>query len=590
MAKLAKPRTGSDVLRRSLQACRQHFVFAAVFSALINLLYLAPTLYMLQVYDRAIPTAGLGTLGLLSLALVVALATLSGLDWIRSRLLVRVSSRLDKELAVPVLTAVLAGSRIPRQLRVQAVRDMDTFRQAMAGGALLALLDAPWAPIYLIAAFLLHPFLGLISLGAGAILVCLAWWNERETGDALKRASDAAAMTYANQDYASASADVVRALGMGEALVAKHQAERRMMIDLQTRASFSTGRNMGLMKFFRLTLQSLALGLGALLAIKHEISGGAVIAASFLLTRTLAPIEQITSGWKTIVQVRGARARLEELLGSQSDVERTQLPAPRGELRFEQVGVLAPNSTERRLLQDISFRIAPGEIVSVVGPSGAGKSTLMRAAVGAVPLEKGIIRLDGASTEDWAPETLARHIGYLPQDFVLFAGTVKDNISRFRGQLGEPQAQIDEMTVAAAQAAGAHQMILQLPRGYDTPVEFNGSGLSAGQRQRIALARALFGSPCLLVLDEPNANLDTEGEMVLVDALNQARKAGVAVLMVAHHGPALGLSDRVMVVKDGKIQAIGPLDSVIRVGAPPAGSPAQTGAPARRDPPARMSA
>jgi ATP-binding cassette subfamily C protein len=475
---------------------------------------------------------------------------------------------------------------LPAVVRTRAVRDLDTVRQGLGGPALLALMDAPWAPVFLLAAFLLHPLLGLATLLGALAMLVLAWLNERATLTALKAASDAAAVGYAAQDYASASAETVRALGMAPALVARHQRMRYSATDLQSRASFAAGHYLSAIKFVRLGLQSGALGLGAYLASHNQISAGAVIAASLLMPRTLAPVEQVVGGWRGLVQTYEAYRRLDDLLLRQ-DAARpyTALPPPRGDLRFERVSVVSPDG-QRVLLRDISLQIAPGEIVAVVGPSGAGKSTLARTAVGAAAARGGVVRIDGAALGDWPAERLADHIGYLPQDFVLFAGTVKENISRFRGELAQSAQTIDAMAVAAAKAVGAHEMILGLPLGYDTPLGANGAGLSAGQRQKVALARALFGEPSVLVLDEPNAHMDTEGELALAALADRARDNGVSMLMVVHHGPLLGRADRVVVLADGRVQASGPLESVVTVGAPrtpplapPDGAPGVAGAP-----------
>jgi len=549
-------------LRRALSACRQHFLAAAVFSAMVNLLYLAPTLYMLLVYDRVVPTGGLETLVLVSIVGLAAVATLSLLEWVRSRLLVRSGARLEHELAGPVMAAVLAQPGLSRVERSQAMRQFDVFRQAMAGNAVLTAFDAPWAPIYIIAAFLLHPAIGLLCLLASGLMLSLAWLNERATHAPLKAANDAAALAYGRQDYASAWASEIRALGMGRALVAKQLDDRRTVVELQTRASFAAGRYNGLIKFFRLVLQSGALGFGAYLAVERQISAGAIIAASLLLTRALAPIEQIVASWKSIISARDAFSDLKRLFaGAEARPQAINLPTPRGDISVEGVTMLTAHR-ERVALSDVSLKIEAGQFVGVIGPSGAGKSTLLRLIAGAVAPERGVARIDGAAMGDWDSERLARHVGFLPQEFLLFAGAIRDNISRFQGYLGADAEALDAQVIAAAQAAGAHDMILRLPQGYATKVGLGGSGLSAGQTQRIALARALFGAPRILVLDEPNAHLDADGELVLIEALGRLRAEGVTIVVAAHRGGVLAAADKLVLIKGGRIELYGQLADV----------------------------
>ncbi len=579
------PFVRSTILARTLAHCREHLVYATVFSALLNLLHLAPTVYMLVVYDKALPTEGQMTLALVSLVLLFALSTLAVLEWMRSRILVRLSARLENAMAGEILATVLGDPRIPQARRTQILRDFDSFRQGLAGQTLLTLLDAPWAPIFLLAAFLLHPLLGFVTLGAMILLGGLAYLNEKATGPSTSAANDAFTRAYARQDHMAASAEVVRALGMVTPLAARQLEDRREMIALQTQASFGAGGFLTLTKFLRIALQSGALGIGAYLAMSHQISAGAVIAASILMTRALAPVEQLVGGWKAMIQTRDAKRRLDAVLPLMtSEPEKTRLPAAVGTLRFESVAARPPEA-ERLVLGNVSFQLEPGEILAILGPSGAGKSTLMRMAAGAGSPDRGVVRLDGAALPDWPSDQLAEAIGYLPQDFVLFPGTIKDNISRFAAHTGIPAGQIDEMAVKAATAVRAHEMILRLPKGYDTEIGFNGAGLSAGQRQRIALARAFYGDPMVLILDEPNAHLDPEGEVAMIEAVRQAKARGAATLMVVHRGGAIRIADRVMVLREGQVQSIGPAASVVPGLAPqPAAQPAAAAAPARMTP------
>lgn len=547
--------TDDSPLSRAISPCRSLFIGAALFSALINLLYLTPTLYMMQVYDRAIPAASHATLALLSLVAVAGLAALSVLDWVRSRLLVRASARIDHALAAPVMDAIFRPN-VDRAVRASALRDFDTFRQSLSGPVLLAVLDAPWTPVFVIIGFLVHWTLGLMGLVSVGLLIGLACLNERATRSPLEAANRQAAAGYAEMEHAARSADTVRALGMRSVLVRRQVAQRRQILSLQCNASLAAGGYLALIKAVRLMLQTLALGLGAWLAIDQKISPGAVFATSFLLARTLAPIEQIVGAWRSFVLNRAACANLSRLLGDQPAAAPTRLPQPKGALSVEGLGLLG-GAPDRPILGGVSFAAAPGEIIGVVGPSGAGKSSLARILANAVRPDRGIARLDGSAYGDWDPEHLAGHIGYLPQDFVLFAGTVKENISRFLGWSARPSAALDEMAIDAATIAGAHAMIQRLPKGYDTVLGAGGVGLSAGQAQRIALARALFGAPRLIVLDEPNAHLDSEGEAALCAALSALREDGRTIVVAAHRGSVLDLADKLLTLEAGRAVSFG---------------------------------
>ena len=565
-------------LKSALRACRPHFAAAAGFSALINLLYLTPTLYMLLVYDRVMPTNGVETLALVSVVGLVAIATLAFLEWMRSRLLVRSSARLERELAGPVMAEVLRQADLSRTDRSQAMRQFDSFRQAVSGHAILTAFDAPWSPIYVIAAFLLHPLIGLMCVGSGTLMLVLAWLNEKATHAPLSAANSAAAVAYAKMDHASAWASEIRSLGMSKALVAKQMKEREDVVRLQTRASFAAARYSGLIRFARLVLQSAALGVGAWLAIERQISAGSVIAASLLLTRALAPVEQIVGSWKSIIQAHGAFEGLNRLFaGAKPEDAHIRLPTPSGVVTIESASVMTP-TLDRLALDNVSIEIEAGRCVGLTGPSGAGKSTLLRLLAGAVHPKSGVVRIDGAAMGDWEPERLARHIGFLPQEFLLFSGTIKDNISRFRSHLGEDAEALDAETIRAAKAAGAHEMILRLPQGYATKVGLGGAGLSAGQTQRIALARALFGAPRIVILDEPNAHLDAEGEQQLVNTLSQLKREGVTVIIAAHRGAVLSTVDDLALIQGGRIALYGGVNEVlsaIRGPAAPVVAPAQ---------------
>jgi ATP-binding cassette subfamily C protein len=556
-------------MKAALEACRRHFGYAALFSALLNLLFIAPMLYMLQVYDRVIPTQGRTTLLFLTLVLVLALATLAALEAIRSRLLVRASVKLDHEMAGPIMRATLLQSDSSQRLARQAVREFDVLRQAMTGPAVIGALDAPWVPIYVLIAFLIHPWVGVLTLGGALLIVFLAWRNELATREPLQQANTAAGRSYAAYDSAVASSEVVRALGLREALVRGHVGDRQAMMNLQTDAGITSARLSAHSKFVRLLLQSLALGLGALLAIDGRVSAGAVFASMFIVGRALAPIDQLVGGWRTIIQARGAITVLDELFSSTpAEVARTRLPDPSGKLDVQGLAIVAQG--QKPILYNVSFSVEPGEVVAIVGPSGAGKSTLVRVLAGALRPSHGFIRFDGAEQRDWDPEQLARHVGFMPQETMLFAGTIKDNITRFRGLLGEDPHTVDEDAVAAAKLAKAHEMILQLPGGYDHVLQLGGRGLSAGQAQRISLARALFRDPRYVILDEPNASLDAEGDAQLIVTLETLKERGRTLLVVAHRLSLLPVVDKLLVLRGGQITHYGPRDEILRQIAPQA--------------------
>jgi ATP-binding cassette subfamily C protein len=388
----------------------------------------------------------------------------------------------------------------------------------------------------------------------------MTWLNERSTGNRLRSATEAAHRAYASQEQVVAGAENVRALGMRTAMVRRHIRERSAMLALQTDSSFASGSFIAASKFLRLALQSLALGLGAYLAINDRISAGAIFAASFLAGRALGPIEQLLTAWPSLVRAAAAYRKLSDLLaGVPSATALTLLPEPKGRVQVEQA--IVGRSPETRLLAGVSVTFEPGQVVTILGPSGAGKSTLMRVLAGALAPDAGLVRIDGARLADWDADRLGRFIGYLPQSVSLFAGTVKENIARFTSDTD--RAAIDEQVVAAAQAARAHDMILRLPNGYDTMLGWEGQGLSAGQAQRVALARALFRDPPILLLDEPNAHLDVEGEAHLLRTIALARARGAMVAVIAHRMSVLSVSDKILALRSGRIEAFGPTHEVI---------------------------
>lgn len=555
---------GGDVppaLADALRQCRRHFVAAAVFSLLINILYLAPTLYMLQVYDRVVPTAGKTTLLFVTLALALALLALSGLDMVRGRLLVRASERVDALLAPRILEQMMATETAST---AQAMRDFDSIRATIGTPVIAAMFDAPWTPVFLLVAFMLHFWIGIMAVISAALLVTLAWSNQRATQSRMEVATTAMATAQNTQQAAAMQGATVRGLGMTGAMVARQLDSRRIalasMVDAQLVGSKLTATS----KFFRMFVQSAALGLGALLAIAGDISAGAIIAASILLSRALQPIESIIAGWSSLATARAAVHRLAHVLENLgSERIYTSLPAPKGLVEVEGAGVRGREG--RPILMGISFRAQPGKILGIIGPNGSGKSTLGRVLVGAIRPTIGDVRLDGARLIDWDPRELGGHIGYMPQEPSLFEGTIKENISRFaRPATADDVKAVDEAVIAAAKEAGVHELILQLPEAYETRLGLMGSGLSLGQAQRIALARALYGSPTVLVLDEPNAFLDNAGEAALIGALTRARTRGATVIVIAHRRSVVDAADDLLVLEEGQPKIMGPTSAVIR--------------------------
>ena len=539
------------LLSRAATECRPHVVAAAAFSALVNLLYLVPAIYMLQVYDRVVPTGGVATLLLVTLALAVALITLSALDAIRLRLLIRASLRLEAlvtpKLLKQAITTGPAGA--------QGMRDFETVRNTLASPAAAALLDLPWLPIFIIAGFLLHFWIGVLAVAATVAMLALAWTNQRITRPAIDEATATLGSVHNWTQAAAIHGETVRALGMTSRIVDVGVARRSPAIAKTASAQFTGSRFTAGGRFLRLFVQSAALGLGALLAIAGEVSLGAIIAASIIVGRALQPVDSVISGWSALTAARAALARLATAIEpEQVDEEpRTRLPDPEGRLSLVQVGLRAPDG--RPILFGVSVEVSPGEVLAVVGPSGSGKTSLAKIMVGAIQPSVGEVRIDNAKLTDWEPDELGLHIGYMPQQPSLLEGTIRDNICRFDDGL-DRQA-VDEQVVEAAQLAGVHELILHQPKGYETPLGPLGAGLSGGQAQRIALARALYGSPALIVLDEPNSWLDAEGDAALAKAVLQLKARGSAVIIAAHRRSVLEYADRVLVLDAGRPRILG---------------------------------
>lgn len=549
---------GESIFNDALKACDSHFRTARIFSALIAILYLSPSIYMMQVYDRVLTSRGLFTLVFLSAIVAFALITHSYLEGSRHRLLARASLRLDQVLGPKLVRAGFESRSGSDARNAQILREFDTYRQYIQGPGTTGMMDLPFAPLFVIVAFGFHPLLGSLILGGAILLIALALLGERATRKQTAEAAAKSPAAYAAAELNHVSKGTIRALGMRGAMSSRMIRERSRMNESEARNHFVAGRYAGLIRLLRMVLQSASLGVGAYLAVREEISGGALIAASILTGRALAPIEQIVGSWRQISLARSAKAAIIGVLdGAAEETPRQPLPAPKSTLSAEGISVRAPGQ-DRLLLSDISFSVSSGEILGVIGPSGAGKSTLARALVGAQIPDAGIVRIDGSNIADWDADSLGAHVGYLPQDSVLFAGTIGENICRFSA---DPEAGKD--VVPASQIAGAHEMIQRFPQGYNSMLGLRGEGVSAGQAQRVALARALYRNPAVIILDEPNAHLDSEGDASLVATLRLAKARGACVIIMTHRSGVLGVADKLLVLRDGQVDKFGPRDEVL---------------------------
>ena len=545
-------------LQQAMAACRRAWVGVALFSACVNLLMLTVPMYMMQVYDRVLTTSNIDTLLALSAMVVVGLGTFGLLDAVRNRILARVAAWFERELGSPILGGAIAEARRSGGgVSAQGLRDLATVRGYFAGQGIMPLFDAPWAPVFLAIVFVIHPVLGWIALGGAVALLGCAALNDLATRKRLTEANSASVRALNDADAAIRNADAITAMGMLPDLARRWQDTTASSLDQQTSATDASGGISAAAKAFRFGLQAAMLGVGGYLVIGNQMSAGSIVASAIIAARGLAPMEQLIGSWRNFVGARAAYQRLAELLERAPAGEGgTVLPRPAGNVTFDKVNYVPPG-VRLPIIRQISLRIAAGEVLGIVGPSGAGKTTLVRLLVGSLEPSTGHVRLDGADVTAWPDADRGRHVGYLPQSVELFRGTVRDNIAR----LGEAA---DEDIVAAAQLAGAHDIILGLPRGYDTPIGVGGVPISGGQRQRVALARAVFGNPALLVLDEPNAHLDGDGELALANTVQRLRQRGCTVVLIAQRAGIMALADKVLVLKAGGVEAFGPRDEVLR--------------------------
>ena len=550
---------GPDEISEVYKASRSTLIAAAVFSCMVNILMLTGPLFMLQVYDRVLASGSVPTLVALIIIVAALYAYYGFLEFLRARLMVRLGRRVEEKLRGRVFDAVTTHAlRRTPGVGSQPLNDLATIRQYLSGQGPFAFFDMPWMPFYLGIIFLMHWLLGVAALAAAITIFMLAVWSERATRGPLQEAMKSTVKAAVMTDEGRRNAEALYSLGMTGTMRQRWVDIQQVALDHQTIANDAGGMLGASSRVLRLFIQSGILALGAYLAILGQISPGAMIAASIIMSRALAPVEQAVANWQQFLGFRKARERLGQALRIvPRDKALMKLPPPAGRLAVENLTVMLPG-VEKPLLQGLTFSVEPGEGIGVIGPTGAGKSTLARALVGIIVPTRGHVRFDGATLDQRDPDELGAMIGYLPQDVQLFDGSAAQNISRFR-----PDANPDDI-VAAAKLANVHDLIMRLPDGYNTPLGENGARLSTGQRQRVALARALYGEPKLMVLDEPNSALDAEGEAALDFAIRQAMARGAAVVVIAHRPSALAAIPKMMVLADGKTAALGPRDEIMR--------------------------
>ncbi len=562
-------------LKSAIMQSKKSFMIVGFFSLFINLLMLVPSLYMLQLYDRVLTSRSLETLVMLTLIVLVLFITMATLEIVRSKILVMVGNKLDSLLSKRVFDSLfdLANAQ-PGKASSMPLNDLTQIRQFMTGNGLFAFFDAPWMPIYIAVLFMFHPMFGYFAIFAGIVLVALTILNEYDTKEKLLEANVMSRASTMYVDSNLRNAEVVNAMGMKGRIQGIWRDKYYAFLNAQTDASNKAGIWSNVSKSLRMLFQSLMLGLGGYLAIKSEVSPGMMIAGSIIMGRALAPLDLMISSWKGFSSARTSYERLEGLLENfPKDKEHMQLPAPRGEILLEGVVVIPPNA-QQPSIRGISMQINKGDVVGIVGPSAAGKSSLARIILGLWPLTAGKARLDKADIYQWDKIDLGKYIGYLPQDIELFEGTISQNISRF--------AEVDpEKVVEAATKAGVHEMILRLPNGYDTKIGAGGESLSGGQRQRVGFARAIYDNPVLVVLDEPNSNLDDQGEAALVEAIKSLKETKTTVIIITHRPNILQVTNKLAVIKQGLLELYGDTNEVLsRLSAAAQGAASQPQKPA----------
>ena len=546
-------------MRTFLRKFLPFFVATGVFSFFLNLLLLTPSLYMLQVYDRVLGSRSEETLWFITLVLLLALVVMGAMELVRSRLLVRANNAIDAELAPYLLQKMTEGAVSPDgNPYAHGLKDLNTIKSFLTGSGILALFDAPWMPISMIILWYMHFYLFLVALVGAVLMVGLMALNEYLTRVPLKDANNISRVAGQHVEISLRNAEVINAMGMQKAVATRWAGLNDRVIALQSMASRRAGTVSGATKFVRQAIQSLGLGVGAYIIINETgFTPGMMIAGTIVLGKALGPVELLNASWKNFQEARIAYGRLDAFVKSQQlEIEPMPLPPPTGQIIIENV-TFGIRSTGKVILKGLNWGLTAGDSLGIIGPSAAGKSTLARLLVGVWKPTQGTIRLDGADMQSWTAERLGPYIGYLPQDVELFAGTIADNIAR----LEDPDT---DKVIRAAKLAGLHEMILKMPKGYDTFIGDQGAVLSGGQRQRIGLARAMYGDPKLVVLDEPNASLDNDGETALLMAMAHLKKMGTTVIIITHKVSLLSNVDKLLVMQDGAIAGFGPRDAVLQ--------------------------
>lgn len=563
-----------DEVSGTLNGSCSAFVTVGIFSGIVNILMLTGSIFMLQIYDRVLTSGSIPTLVALSLIALALYVYFGFLDFIRTRLLVRIGRRVEETLRDRVFDAIAVHAiRKTPNIGISPMSDLSTIRQFLSGQAPLGFFDLPWVPVYVIVVGLVHWQLGVVTAISAVIVFLLAFWSDRATRKPVAESSVTSVRSSLLLDEARRNTEALHTLGMRKTMRDRWISIQTMAMDSQTTAADVGGGIGAISRVFRMVVQSALLAVGAYLAIRHEITAGAMVACSIIGGRALAPVDQAVSSWQQFLSFRKSCQRLAQVLESVPVAgAKMQLPPPQGKLDAEGLVIKSPGG-DKVLLQGVSFTVKPGQGLGVIGPTGAGKSTLARALVGAMPLAAGRVRLDGATFDQRDIDENGRYLGYLPQEVQLFEGTAAENISRF-----EPGAKAEDI-VAAAELAKVHDFIMRLPNGYNTPLGEQGARLSAGQRQRLALARALYGNPAVLILDEPNSNLDVEGEMALDNAIRLSLERGASVIVIAHRPSALASLHHVMIINNGQVMAFGPRDEIMKKVQQP--RPVSSGVPVR---------